>query len=103
MARNANSVYDKLVGQGDMLPARAQGFMALSFPDSLSSCQAIEASDMVVSTSSKIASYVESSTPFWLVQTLYKNSAGTVVGIKTEYSETKPAWIPAALGTSLGV
>ena len=103
MSRNADSIFDRLINQGDTLPARAQNFMALSFPDSLSSCQAFEAADMVATASQRIASYIESSQPFWLIQTIYKNAAGTVVGIKTEYTETKPTWIPTALGTSLGV
>ena len=103
MARG--TFFDNIVAQGDQLPARAQNFLALSFPDGLSSVQVIEAADMVADASKtqRITSYIESSKPFWLTQTIFKNAAGTAIGIKNEYFETKPSWIPTALGTSLGV
>ena len=103
MARG--TFFDMIVEQGDQLPARAQNFLALAFPDGLSSVQVLEASDMAVDATKtqRITSYIESQKPFWLTQTIYKNAAGTAIGIKNEYSEAKPVWIPTALGTSLGV
>ena len=97
--------FDMMVQQGDQLPSRAQSFLALSFPDGLASVQVIEASDLVVddTKTQRICSYIESAKPFWITQTMYKNAAGTTIGVKNEYTETKPAWFSSSLSAALGV
>ena len=101
MARG--TFFDMMCEQGDQLPSRAQNFLALAFPDGMSSAQVIEAADMTIASTQRIASYIESARPFWIVQTLQKNAAGATIGIKNEYTETKPSFIPADLGAALGV
>ena len=95
--------FDMMAEQDDQLPARAR--ISLSFPDGFAAVQVIEASDMTVDATKtqRICSYIESAKPFWITQTLYKNAAGTTIGVKNEYSETKPSWISPSLNTSLGV
>ena len=94
---------DFLAHKGDSLPARTQQLMALQFPDGVSSAQVIENADMTVTTSTRVASYIDLVAPFWVIQTLYKNAGGVIIGIKTECSEEKPSWIPAGISSSLGV
>ena len=101
MARG--NFFDMMTEQDDQLPARAR--IALSFPDGFASAQVIESTDMGVDATKtqRICSYIESAKPFWITQTLFKNSAGTTIGVKNEYSEQKPAWITAGVSTALGV
>ena len=95
--------FDMMVQQDDQLPSRAR--IALTFPDGFASAQVIQAADMTVDATKtqQICSYIESAKPFWITQTLYKNAAGTTIGVKNEYSETKPAWFSASISTALGV
>ena len=101
MARG--NFFDMMTEQDDQLPARAR--IALSFPDGFASAQVIESTDMGVDATKtqRICSYIESAKPFWITQTLFKNAAGTTIGVKNEYSETKPSWISASINSALGV
>ena len=95
--------FDMMVQQDDQLPSRAR--IALTFPDGFASAQVIQAADMTVDATKtqQICSYIESAKPFWITQTLYKNAAGITIGVKNEYSETKPSWFSASISTALGV
>ena len=101
MARG--NFFDMMVAQDDQLPTRAR--IATSFPDGFASAQVIQAADMTVDATKtqQICSYIESARPFWITQTLYKNAAGITIGVKNEYSETKPSWFSASISTALGV